>query len=139
MNKLSASQLYKINCRILGTEDNFNEMDEHLKNSLKDIAFSPYKQDEKFFYHYRDTVAKAAKLSCDIATIKPFEKGNIKTAIFTALTLLQINQINTKKGYQDDLPTFLAALEDGNFEQIENWLREHAQDRFAMVIDEPDF
>lgn len=139
MNKLSASQIYKINCRILGTEVNFNEMDEDFKNSLKDIAFSPYEQDEKFFYLYRDTVAKAAKLSCDIATIKPFEKSNTKTALFTALVLLQINQINTKESYQDDLPTFLAALEDGNFEQIEDWLREHTQDRFAMVIDEPDF
>lgn len=139
MNRLSASQIYKINCRILGTEDNFNDKDEKFKNILKNISFSPYEKDEKLFYLYRDTVSKAAKLSYDIATIKPFVKGNIKTAVFIALTLLQINQINTKEGYQDDLPTFLAALEDRNFEQIENWLREHAQDRFAMVIDEPDF
>ena len=139
MNKLSASQLHKINCRILGMEVSFNEMDENFKNSLKDIAFSPYEQDERFFYFYRDTVAKAAKLSCDIATIKPFEKGNIKTAVFTALTLLQINQINTKEGYQDDLPIFETALKDGDFEQVEDWLREHTQNRFAMVIDEPDF
>lgn len=139
MNRLSASQINKINCKIIGTEDNFNDKEEKFKNILKDIAFAPYEQDEKFFYRYRDTVSKAAKLSYDIADQKPFGKGNIKTAVFIALTLLQINQINTKEGYQEDLPIFEAALRDGDFKQIEDWLRNHTRDRFAMVIDEPDF
>jgi prophage maintenance system killer protein len=84
----------------------------------------PYEQDEKFFYKYKNTVAKAAKLGCSVACIKPFEKKNIQSAIFSLLSLLELNNVRLV-GYENDLITLVSCVESGDVEKTCDWIEKH--------------
>lgn len=121
MNKLTAKQLWRINQKLTG--EDAKASDERLKR-LEEICKIPYEQDERFFYLYKNTEAKAAKLGCSIARIKPFEKKNCQTAILSLLSLLELNKIKLCD-YEEDLIGLASLLETGDVEKTSSWIEEH--------------
>ena len=121
MNKLTAKQLLMINRKLVG--EDVADSDESLK-ILEEIAKIPYEQDERFFYIYKNTVAKAAKLGCAIARIKPFRKKNNQSAVFSLLTLLELNKIKLVD-YENDLATLVSLLEAGDVEKTGKWIEKY--------------
>ena len=105
MNKITAKQLIKTN-GIVTSRSEIPITEDRLK-IINEIIESPYVQDEKFFYIYKTTIEKAAKLGCEIYRRKPFDEGNGKTAVLAILTLLDINGF-ILKDYKNDMGINLA-------------------------------
>ena len=124
MNKLTANQLLMINQRITGVDV---EASDNLMKKLETISNLPYEQDEMFFYKYKDVIAKASKLGCSIARIKPFTEKNNQTSVVALLTLLELNGVGLEK-YDDDLPALVSFLETGDLESSCEWIRMHKID-----------
>jgi len=121
MNKLTAKQLLMINRKLTG--EDAKASDELLKK-LEEISKMPYEQDERFFYKYKNTVAKASKLGCSIARIKPFRNKNNQTAIISLLSLLELNKVKIVD-YENDLTTLVSLLESGDVEKTCAWIDNH--------------
>lgn len=121
MNRLTGKQLFMINQKL--TEDNTDASETFMKK-LEAISELPYEQDETLFYIYKDTIAKASKLGCSLARIKPFAKKNNQTAVLALLTLLVLNRIELQN-YDKDIPKLVSILESGDVEQGINWIKVH--------------
>lgn len=121
MNRLTGKQLFMINQKL--TEDNTDASEVFMKK-LEAISELPYEQDETLFYIYKDTIAKASKLGCSLARIKPFAKKNNQTAVLALLTLLALNKIEIQN-YDKDIPKLVSILEAGDVEQGINWIKVH--------------
>lgn len=121
MNKLTAGQLLGINRKLTG---NNNVASDELMNKLLRISEMPYEQDEKFFYKYKNAVAKASKLGCSIARIKPFETKNNQTAVLALLTLLELNNVKLA-GYEKELSALVPYLEAGDLENCCQWIKRY--------------
>lgn len=105
------------------TEDNTDASETFMKK-LEAISELPYEQDETLFYIYKDTIAKASKLGCSLARIKPFAKKNNQTAVLALLTLLVLNRIELQN-YDKDIPKLVSILEAGDVAQGINWIKVH--------------
>ena len=121
MNKLTAKQLLMINRKLSGET---TAVSDNLMKKLEDISKMPYEQNENFFYVYRNTVAKASKLGCSIATIKPFREKNNQTAILALLSLLELNKIQLT-AYEAHLQTLVTLLESGDVDGTKGWIERH--------------
>ena len=130
MNKLTVKQLLMINQKLTGKEIHASAV---LLETLGVISKMPYEQDEGFFYKYKDTVAKAAKLGCSLAGAKPFPEKNNQTAIVSLLSLLELNKIKLTD-YENDLPALVDLLEAGNVEKTCDWIENH---KFQRDVFEP--
>lgn len=118
MNKLTAEQLLMIYQKRTGEEIKKSET---LLKKLEEISKMPYEQDERFFYKYKNTVAKASKLGCAIARIKPFPEKNTQTAIVSMLTLLKLNRVKLVD-YENDLPTLATLIQAGDVTKTGQWI-----------------
>ena len=121
MNKLTAKQLLMINWKLTGNEAKASDK---LLIKLEEISKLPYEQDERFFYKYKNTVAKASKLGCSIACIKPFQEKNNQSAIFSLLSLLELNKVKLVD-YENDLTSLVSLLESGDVEKTCDWIENH--------------
>ena len=124
MNRLTAKQLLMINQKITCVDVKASD---NLMKKLETISDLPYEQDEMFFYKYKDVIAKASKLGCSIARIKPFAEKNKQTSVVALLTLLELNGVGLEK-YDDDLPLLVSFLEAGDLESSCEWIRMHKID-----------
>ena len=124
MNKLTAKQLFQINQQFSIVKD---EYDEALRNKVTAVADMPYVQDERFFFIYKDTVEKAAKLGCSIAYWRPFRSANTKTAIISMLTLLEVNGIKLE-GYSDDMDNLISIIEGDKVQECIGWIKKYKND-----------
>ena len=125
MNKLTAKQLIMLNRKIVNDEARFT-INEEAK--IKEIAELPYEKDEEFFYKYKTTIEKSAKLGCLIATSEPFHKGNEETAMLAMITLLELNgyKIPDFELYLDELSE---QLKSNDYEAVCSWIRTHASNQ----------
>lgn len=119
MNKLTSKQLFMINRKLTGGD---SHTEGTLMEKLDEIAAAPYEQNDMFFYKYRDTVSKAAKLGSTLARQKPFASCNEGTAIIATLSLLELNGIRLD-GYEDDIETLASCLCSGDLESCCEWIR----------------
>ena len=128
MNKLTARQLLMINSKLTGKEINVSEK---LNKTLEDISKMPYEQNEMFFYKYKDSVEKAAKLGCSVVKIKPFVSKNRQTAVLAMLTLLKLNGVRIER-YEKDIPQLVSFLDGDDFTNVCRWILTHK-------VEEDDF
>jgi len=129
MNKLTAKQLLMINQKLT---NNNHGASAALMKSLDEISKMPYIQNEAQFYVYRNTVAKASKLGCSIAQIRPFEKKNTQTAVLALLTLLELNG-EKLSGYEDDIPGLVSLLCSGNEDGVRSWITRYKSDEGYII------
>jgi prophage maintenance system killer protein len=122
MNKLTAKQLMMINQKLTG--NNLDESSKEMMEKLEKISRMPYEQDERFFYKYKNTVAKASKLGCSIASIKPFPEKNNGTAILALLSLLELNRVKMVN-YENDLKKLVNYMEADDDEKVCHWIENY--------------
>lgn len=130
MNRLTAKQLVKIN----GTVTSRKKVpitDEKMK-LLEEVVQSPYIQDEKFFYVYKTTIEKAAKLGCELYRNRPFDKGNGNTALIAILTLLDVNGFKLV-GYENDLKSLANGIQNNDFDAVTTWIRKYLADNIYIM------
>lgn len=128
MNKLTAKQLLMINQKL---SDNYYGASEELMKRLEEISGMPYVQDEKFFCIYKNTVAKASKLGCSIAQIRPFAGKNTQTAVLALLALLELNGEKIS-GYESDMPGLVSLLNSGNVQGTEEWIKRYKSEGYSI-------
>lgn len=130
MNKITAKQLIRLNGTV--TARNEVPISEKQKKILEEIAQSPYILDEKFFYVYKTTIEKSAKLGCELINRKPFDNGNGKTALLASLTLLDLNGFKLTP-YQDDLKSLAESMQNNDVEACTEWIRQHLADNIYIM------
>lgn len=130
MNKITAKQLIRLNGTV--TDRNEVPINEKQKRIIEEIAQSPYILDEKYFYVYKTTIEKSAKLGCELINRKPFDNGNGKTALLASLTLLDINGFKLT-AYQDDLKTLAERMQKNDVDACTEWIREHLEDNIYIM------
>ncbi len=125
MNKLTAKQLIMLNQKIVNDEARLTSEDEA---KIKDIAEIPYEKVDEFFYKYKTTVEKSAKLGCLIVSNRVFNEGNEETAMLAMLTLLVLNGYKVSD-FEQNLDELSEYLNTNNYEAICSWIRDHASNQ----------
>ncbi len=123
MNKISARQLQLLNQIVLEIDDPAQLAGE--SPMLTRISEAPYEKDEELLYLNRHTWEKAAKLGCDIARFKPFDRGNMETAILAVFTLMDINGYEVSE-YKDDISHLYSLLEKNDESATCEWIKTHS-------------
>lgn len=136
MNKLNAKQLVRLNGTV--TNRKTVPVNEKQIQKLQLIAQKPYVRDDRFFFIYKTTVEKAAKLGCELFQEKPFDKGNGETAILSILTLLDINGFKLVN-YQDGLAELADCIRNNNDCAAAEWIRTHLDSSVILKQTPPVF
>lgn len=124
MNKITAGQLIIINRKVTGDTEHISD---RAKNDVDEIIRIIYEQDEMFFYKYKGIVTKAVKLGSLISKTRPFRSGNDKTAVISALTLLELNGVKLKD-YEEKIEELVDIFKKGSLEDGCDWIDLHKTD-----------
>lgn len=126
MNKLTPEQITMTYNRIAGTHYTVDapEID---RAALRDIiALAWKKTDDGQYYTYTDIQKKSAVQCLEIVRRRPFPNNNVKTAILSTITMLELNGIYLKLDAEQTAELFHRLGDpQAAYDEISEWIRSH--------------